>query len=305
MRYKELQNKKELTIITPTYNRAHTLRRLYLSLMNQINKSFIWMVVDDGSNDTTEELIKSFVEESKIEIIYIKKENGGKASAINLALDYLSTPYCTCLDSDDWFSERAVDIALNILHEEDTNPKSCGVLAIRSNPDGSCMGGTEIPFQYKYITTSDLYNKIGFSSELICFYKADIVKQYRFPVFKNEKFVPPSWFHYKLCDNYVFRTSWDCICFCEYIQDGLTKNKRKVIVKNPNGYTLIKKISLQHSRGVKRILKNAIMFDCGVILTGEKEWFSGAPHKGIVMLVFPLAVCVYFIRFKKLVDMWK
>lgn len=297
-----MQTGKELTIITPTYNRAHTLRRLYLSLLNQTNKSYIWMVIDDGSKDDTEKLINSFIDEAKIEIKYIKKENGGKASAINLALDHTNTPYCTCLDSDDWFSDHAVESALNLLHEENSNSKCCGVLAIRSNPDGTCMGGIKIPSNYKYITTDDLYNKIGFSSELICFYKTNIANQYRFPVFENEKFIPPSWFHYTLCDNYYFRTSWDCICYCEYIQDGLTKNKRKVIVKNPNGYTLIKKMSLKHSRGVKRVLKNAIMFDCGVILTGDRKWLSKIPHKGIVILAFPFAVGVYFIRFKKWVN---
>lgn len=297
-----MQYGKELTIITPSYNRAYTLERLYTSLVNQTNNSLIWMIIDDGSTDDTESLINSFISKSEIEIEYIKKKNGGKASAINLALNNVTTPYCTCLDSDDWFSEYAVEIALNLLHEEDGNSNCCGVLAIRSNPDGSCMGDRKIPDNYKYITTDDLYNSIGFSSELICFYKTSVVNQYRFPVFENEKFMPPSWFHYKLCENYSFRTSRDCICYCEYIQDGLTKNKSKVIVKNPNGYTLIKKISLQNSKGIKRILKNAIMFDCGVILTRNKKWLNEVPHKGIVILSFPLAIGVYIIRFKKWVN---
>lgn len=301
-----MQHEKELTIITPSYNRAHTLQKVYESLKRQTNQSFIWMVVDDGSIDDTEQRVQSFIDKSEIEIKYIKKENGGKASAINLALDHLVTPYSTCLDSDDWFSERAVEIVLDLLHEEDSNEKCCGVLAVRSNPDGTCMGGREIPSSYKYIKTDDLYNKIGFSSELICFYKTSIVSQYRFPVYENEKFISSSWFHYKLCENYSFRTSWNCICYCEYMKDGLTKNKRTVIVKNPNGYTLIKKISLQHSTGMKRILKNAIMFNCGTILTGKRrEWISDAPHKAVVILVYPLAVGVYFIRFRKLVNQVK
>ncbi len=40
-----------LTILTPTYNRAYTLSKLYESLLAQTNKNFIWMVIDDGSTD--------------------------------------------------------------------------------------------------------------------------------------------------------------------------------------------------------------------------------------------------------------
>lgn len=296
-----MQNKKELTIITPTYNREHTLQKLYSSLVNQTSKSFIWMVVDDGSKDNTEKLIKSLINEAKIEIKYIKKENGGKASAINLALDYLTTIYCTCLDSDDWYSEYAVEIALELLHEENLNPKCCGILAIRSNPDGTCMGGIEIPSSYKYITTDDLYNKIGFASELICFYKSEIVKQYRFPVFENEKFIPPSWFHYKLCEKYIFRTSQDTLCYCEYISDGLTMNKRKVIVNNPKGYTLIKRLSFQNSAGFKRKFKNGIMYVCGCIISKDKNCLKNSPHKAVTVICYPAAILTYYIRFYKLI----
>ncbi|MCM1235166.1 MAG: glycosyltransferase family 2 protein, partial [Ruminococcus flavefaciens] len=38
-----------ITIITPTYNRADLLPRLYESLLKQTNTDFEWMVIDDGS----------------------------------------------------------------------------------------------------------------------------------------------------------------------------------------------------------------------------------------------------------------
>ena len=48
----------KLTIFTPTYNRAHTLSRLFDSLVNQTNYEFEWLIVDDGSTDDTEEIVK-------------------------------------------------------------------------------------------------------------------------------------------------------------------------------------------------------------------------------------------------------
>ena len=45
------------TVFTPTYNRAHTLHRVYESLNAQTFRDFEWLIVDDGSNDGTAELV--------------------------------------------------------------------------------------------------------------------------------------------------------------------------------------------------------------------------------------------------------
>ena len=54
-----------LTILTPTYNRAYILPKLYESLTKQTNLQFTWLVVDDGSSDNTEELINDFIKEKR------------------------------------------------------------------------------------------------------------------------------------------------------------------------------------------------------------------------------------------------
>ena len=62
-----------LTIFTPTYNREDKLLRLYLSLAEQTNKDFEWLVVDDGSTDKTREIIEGF----PVRQIIIWKRKGG------------------------------------------------------------------------------------------------------------------------------------------------------------------------------------------------------------------------------------
>lgn len=289
-----------ITVVTPTYNRKHTLPKAYESLLRQTSKSFVWMVVDDGSTDGTEELVRGYQQANQITIEYIKKENGGKASALNVSLDYVKTPYCVCLDSDDTFSDTAIEMALKFLNEEDNNEECCGLIGLRHNPDGTIMGGKEIPHEYKYVTIMDIYYRYNIRSEFIAFYKTEILNQYRFPVVPGEKFMPPSWFHYTLSEKYKFRAIRETYCYCEYIGDGLTRNKRKVIVKNPVGYTLIKRLSLQHSSSLKDKAKNAIMYNCGCILSGDRKWLRNAPHKLIVALCYPLAYGVYLKRFRKL-----
>ena len=55
---------KTLTVFTPTYNRAHTLNRVYESLKRQTCDDFEWLVIDDGSTDNTKTLLDGFIAES-------------------------------------------------------------------------------------------------------------------------------------------------------------------------------------------------------------------------------------------------
>lgn len=72
---------KQLTVFTPTYNRAYTLIYSYRSLCNQTSKDFIWMIVDDGSTDNTSDLVDKWKEEGVVDIVYIYQHNAGKQRA--------------------------------------------------------------------------------------------------------------------------------------------------------------------------------------------------------------------------------
>ena len=76
----------KLTIFTPTYNRGYCLDRLYKSLCTQSNSNFIWLIVDDGSTDNTQELIENWIGENKIKIEYHYQSNAGKSMAHNLGV---------------------------------------------------------------------------------------------------------------------------------------------------------------------------------------------------------------------------
>ncbi len=82
-----MENKIQLTIFTPAYNRAHTLPRTLDSLKRQQNKNFIWLIIDDGSTDNTKELVDKWLKDDYgFEIVYIYKENGGMHTAHNVAV---------------------------------------------------------------------------------------------------------------------------------------------------------------------------------------------------------------------------
>lgn len=289
-----------ITVMTPTYNRAHTLPQCYESLCKQTSQAFLWLIIDDGSSDNTKEMVDFWIKEEKIKIKYLNKENGGKASALNMALEYLDTPYCVCLDSDDYFTEDAIKKALILLEKEKDNENCCGVIALRNNPDGSVMGGRKIPDSYKYATGVDLMLTLGLRTEYIEFMKSDLAKKFPYPVFEGERFMPPAYVDYMITDDHKFLVSQESFCVCEYIGDGLTKNKRMVIVKNSKGYTFMKRMSYERAITLKAKIKNGIMYDCGCIVGKDKDWLKNAPYKLLTVILWPVGYMAYIKRFRKL-----
>lgn len=77
-----------VTVFTPSYNRAHTLPRIFEGLKKQRYRHFEWIIVDDGSSDNTRQTVDSFLaEEPFFPIVYRYQENSGKHVAINQALE--------------------------------------------------------------------------------------------------------------------------------------------------------------------------------------------------------------------------
>ncbi len=94
-----------VSVIVPTYNRAHLLGRALQSIMNQTYKDFEVIVVDDGSIDNTEEIVRSF---RALGIRYIRHEkNKGEAAARNTGILAAKGEFIAFLDSDDeWLPEK-------------------------------------------------------------------------------------------------------------------------------------------------------------------------------------------------------
>lgn len=100
-----------VTVITPTYNRAYILPKLFESLKAQTSKNFEWLIVDDGSADDTKTLVESWIKSKpEFNIQYIYQENAGKMQAHNTAVQNCKTEFFMCVDSDDYIQEKAIEI---------------------------------------------------------------------------------------------------------------------------------------------------------------------------------------------------
>ena len=103
----------KISVLTPTYNRAKMLDRLYVSLIVNKNNSNIdieWLIMDDGSTDETSTIINHYIGEKIIDIKYYKQVNQGKMTAINNLVDKATGDYIIECDSDDYLATGALDI---------------------------------------------------------------------------------------------------------------------------------------------------------------------------------------------------
>lgn len=235
-----------LTIFTPVYNREKLIPRLFESLKAQTDKDFEWVVVNDGSTDNTEALIKSYMQENVgFDIIYRCQKNGGKHRAANLGVEIASGEWFFIVDSDDWLDIRAVDIIKKRIREVDSDNTFCGITPLRVFPDGKTIG-TEMDrdildsdfFSYRFIHKME-----GDRAEIV---RTAIMKQFPFPEFKGENFLAEHAVWFPISARYKTRYTSDPIYYCEYQEGGLTDLFSKLQQLNPLGTLYGLKVTISH-----------------------------------------------------------
>lgn len=239
---------KYITICTPTYNRGYIIKQLYHSLQKQRNFNFEWLVIDDGSNDNTEQIFLNEIIPFKnpFSIKYIKQKNGGKHRAINKAVREAKGDLFFIVDSDDYLTEDATQKIFKWVSSLDDSHKWAGVSGLRgyskTDPIGNFLDSVYIDAKN---TERDQYKLQGDKAEI---YFTDILRRYPYPEFFNENFITPEVVWNEIAHNdYYLRWFNDIIWICKYLPDGLTNNQDKFI-QNPNGfrYWVMQKIKIFH-----------------------------------------------------------
>lgn len=274
-----------LTVFTPAYNRAHTLPRTYESLCRQDCKDFIWLIVDDGSKDTTAELVQSWQKvENGFEIQYIHKENGGMHTAHNTAYENIHTELNICIDSDDCMAEGAVSAILS-KWERVKDKGYAGLIGLDADMYGRIIG-KGFSDNLTETTLSDYYGSGGRGDKKLI-YRTDIIKKYpQYPVFAGEKYVPLS-YKYLLCDQeYKLAVINRVLCMVEYQQDGSTATMWKQYLMNPNGFAVIRKLDMIYPNSKKKLFIATIHYISCCFLA-HKSILSRSPRKLLTFFLVP------------------
>ena len=96
----------KISVIIPVYNTEKYVEKCLESLAKQEMKDFEVIIVNDGSTDNSENVIKNYMQSSKLNIKYLEKENGGLSSARNYGVEKASGKYISFLDSDDYLDKN-------------------------------------------------------------------------------------------------------------------------------------------------------------------------------------------------------
>lgn len=228
-----------ISIVTATYNREILLYRLYESLKNQIIKDFEWIIIDDGSVDNTENVVKNFINEADFLISYVKKENAGKHSALNVGISIAKYDYIFFVDSDDALPNSSIYKIcekIKIINNDVRFDKIAGVCGSKSSFKGELTGSVlENDLVCNYLDFRYKYNITGDKAEI---FKTSILRDFEFPTFSGEKFCPEALVWNRIAVYYDMFFFNDIIYHCEYLKGGLTDRIFEIRKDSPNATLL-------------------------------------------------------------------
>ncbi|MBO6169280.1 MAG: glycosyltransferase family 2 protein [Bacteroidales bacterium] len=238
-----------LTVFTPTYNRAHTLPRLYQSLCCQSCMDFDWLVIDDGSSDETRDLVQGWIKEGIINVQYIYKENGGLYTGYNTAYEAISTDLNVCIDSDDAMPRDAVE---TILYEWQRRGSKhvAGLIGLDVYMDsGKPIGGAFLEGLTECYLL-DLYTKRIHRGDSKQVMRTDLMKQVAPQVgFPGEKNFNPIYLLLQVCDDYPLLVVNKPLCLVEYqTGDSMSRNIWHQYFDSPRSFAKLRKLEMHLKR---------------------------------------------------------
>lgn len=275
-----------LTIFTPAFNRAYTLPRTYESLLRQKCKEFIWLIVDDGSTDSTADIVQGWMQKDNgFEIEYIYKENGGMHTAHNTAYENIHTELNVCIDSDDCLAENAVSLILD-KWEKIREKEYAGIIGLDADFNGNIIG-KGFPEGMNETTVIGYYANGGKGDKKLV-YRTDIIRQYpEYPVFEGEKYVSLS-YKYRLIDqSYKMAVLDEVLCNVEYQPDGSSGTMWKQYLSNPNGFAFWRKVCMTYPQSYKRLVVDCIHYCSSSYIAGNTKYITESPRKVLSVLCAP------------------
>lgn len=291
---------ESITVFTPTYNRAYILPKLYKSLVNQTNKDFRWLIVDDGSTDETKELVENWKKEGKIPIDYIEQENKGMVGAHNTALYNIKTELNICIDSDDHMPSDGIEVILQTWNFLTDKSKYIGLIGLDSYKDGEIVGD-KFPSSLKECLFAEFRQKYKIKGDKKYVTRTEVVQsKLPYPEIENEKFPSTSYLYLLFGDEYKFFLINEVLCIVEYLPDGNSMNKIKQYRESPNAFALYRIGQMKSSVNYKNRFKSAIHYVSSSILAKDSKFIKKSPYKITTFLAVPFGFLLsLYIKYTK------
>jgi len=172
-----------ISILTPTWNRANYLERVWTGLLAQTSSDFEWIVADDGSDDGTAELIATLARRSTFPILYLRAAaHVGKARMDNEAIARARGELAMWCDSDDVLLPNAVERLLEVWRSIESSERSnfVGVTALAATADRVIFN----PFPGEKlidVSWNELATRFPAISDMVYVARRDCLQSHPFP----------------------------------------------------------------------------------------------------------------------------
>lgn len=270
-----------VSVIIPTFNRAHLIGKAIKSVLNQTYKDFEIIVVDDGSTDNTEEIVKSFTD---FKIHYIcHKHNRGASTARNTAIKASRGEYFAFLDSDDEWLPEKLDKQMKIFESESSEVGVVYTGDYYVDEKDKEIKKVHIPRKEGYIYEELLAgNYVGTPSALLvkkeCFTKVGLFDE---DLSGSEDY--DMWF--RIAKYYKFRYVKDLLVVCLIHNNQITANS-EVMIEG------VKRIQKKYS---KEFRKRPYSYSTRYFYLGNKFCHLGKMREGQkyfvkAILIYPFCV---------------
>lgn len=175
----------KISIIVPVYNAKLSIHKCIKSILEQTNKNFELILVNDGSSDNSGEICDNYALKDN-RVIVKHKQNQGVSSARNLGLEIATGEYIMFVDSDDWIEKRALEILIKHMAVNDSDTVIFGL--IKSLVSNKKVIKSEYNGYYKKleINMSDLMenfiyylDSVGMQPSWMYLFKASIISKHK------------------------------------------------------------------------------------------------------------------------------
>lgn len=218
----------QITVFTPTFNRVHTLHRVFESLEKQTFRDFEWLIIDDGSTDDTHTLVATWQTTALFQIRYCFQKNGGKHIAHNTALDIAVGTFFIVADSDDRFVPESLAVFWATWQgiPDAEKPEFAGVWSLVQDENGKVAGQPFPTSPWDSYWVDKLYRQ-NTNGEQWHMQRLDILRQFPFPpLFAGEGFYMLESFVWKKINaRYKYRCINEGLRIYYSTPDGLMNSK--------------------------------------------------------------------------------
>ncbi len=202
-------SKPYFTVFTPVFNGEKHLNRVFKSIVNITFRDFEWIIINDGSTDSSAILIHKFIEDHPgIDTIYIEQPNSGKHISWNRAVEMARGTLFVPADADDSFLPETLTFFYEKWNKIPVEGREglSGINVLCLDNDSDKIVGTSFPADGLITNNVELEFGYKIKGEKWGCIRTDILKSRPFPIIKGSHF-PESYLWYQ------FSRKYKVICF--------------------------------------------------------------------------------------------